>query len=334
LLFERRFVQQKLKSMRLQVITMEEHCGPSLDWLQWSRNRAGQFDVYLGLYDKRIGAVGNTQTSTSIVKVEEGQSRGTVMRSVTYELKRPFADQGRLLEPGEEARYQASVEDQEEDFRNAYTDAIWYEAFFRKGTPIRSVDELERKLEADLRINRVALLCHRLKIWRRSLFDNSLAAWRLAVEDESNLEETTRLGFRRRLRPPAISIAVVWSMAAVLSLPFYRAVIASAGVALLLGLAAIAYAPSFIWFGTKTIIARSAFAARVVQRPIDEPFEVLPRWRFLEDWTGVGAVSIAFRDGLKVFVPLVNSPSTILNTVREKQVRYKEHQTLLRQMGL
>lgn len=73
------------------------------------------------------------------------------------------------------------------------------------------------------------------------------------------------------------------------------------------GVIILAYWPSFVWVGTKTIVARGAFG-RLVQRSTKEPFHLRAHWSILNSWTGLGALSVHFADGARVFVPLVNRP--------------------------
>jgi hypothetical protein len=101
-----------------------------------------------------------------------------------------------------------------------------------------------------------------------------------------------------------------------LTLPWTTALFCSALLMMFVGVMVLAYRPSFVWVGTKTIMARGAFG-RLVQHPVKEPFQVKAHWAALTDWTGLGAVSVRFADGAGVFVPLVVHPETFISKVKK-----------------
>ncbi len=321
--FERRFVAGQLVRMGFEVIRMEDHLHNSdFNWERWSTNRAGECEVYLRIYDKRIGSLDNyflPQHPQSFVRLEEEYSRSSRMLSVQYELKRPFPDEALLFADEERDEYYKTLQEKDLSPRTtAAQEAMqWEAAFFAlsPGVPIYSVDQLSRHLQTDLTIRPSQLLRYRLGLWRRYYLDNTSTAWRHASADESYVASTSRTGLSRRLRAPVLACLALWLVSTFTALPLKAALLASFCLFCLGALLIAAYAPTFVWKGTRTVIARGAFSVRVLQCPLDAAFVLAPRWVLLERWCGFGALAITFPDGRRLFVPLVNDPTTFAHDV-------------------
>jgi hypothetical protein len=322
--FERRFVIHKLKKMGIDVVSMETDCKEGFDWARWSTNQAGQCDLFISLFDKIVGTQGNLLFGDtvfhSISKMETDHARGAAIKLLEYRLQRPFPDQEVIFTAEEKDEYLKTVvaEDGYHELRYyaAQTESLW-----REGTLIESVAELERRLEVDTRVSLIKYFVHKMRIIYRSYFNQNLCAWRHAFEDESLIESTTRLGLSWRLRKLAI-ISLIPFAVLYFALPLPSAIFCSAMLILFMGATVIAYRPSFIWVGTKTIMARGPFG-RLVQRSIHERFQLKSHWALLDYWTGLGALSVHFADGARVFVPLVNDPVAF---VRELPTKMKERE--------
>lgn len=320
--FERRFMLNKLKALGFTVVSMERDYREGFDWRRWSTNQAGQCDLYIRLFDKRIGNKGNILfggiSFKSITELEMLHSRGFSLKQLIYHLHRPFPDYERLLAGQDKEEYQQTIA--AEDARRSFNDEMvaYIERSFLDSVPIRSVAELESRLERDTRVSFMKFLFHRLRIYKRAYFDNTYCAWSHAFEDESYVASTSRLGFSWRLRTPLFLFASLFSVPIYLFLSvewFFVSIILMIVVGFLV---AFAYRPSFIWIGTKTIMARGLFARRFVQRPIKAGFDLKPRWQLLNDWKEVGSVSATFQDGAKVFVPLVNDPYRFVRDIQKE----------------
>src|SRR5262249_34871634 len=116
--FERRFVIAKLRKLGFDVVCMEEHCKPEFDWRRWSTNRAGQCEFYLKMFDKRIGSQGNDlfvdHAFKSITALEDRHSRDFAIKSVAYQLRRPFPDRSLLFNRDEETECESTMESNDE----------------------------------------------------------------------------------------------------------------------------------------------------------------------------------------------------------------------------
>ncbi|WP_161494841.1 DUF4062 domain-containing protein [Bradyrhizobium canariense] len=307
--FERNFVVRKLKTMGIDVVSMEADCKEDFDWRRWSANQARQCDLFIFLFDTRVGTQSNLLLDhlafVSTSRMERDIARGKAIKLLEYRLERPFPDEEALFEPEERDEYLKTI--LTEDDPRYLTAGAQIEGMWRDGILIESVSELERRLEVDMRVSWTRHFFHKMRILRRSYFDENFCAWRHAYEDESQIASTHRLGLSWRLRKliilPLISFAVLY-----LALPLTSAILCSALLLMPVLVMAIAYRPSFVWVGTKTIMARGLFG-RFVQRPLNERFQLDPHWALLDRWTGLGALSVEFSDGVRIFVPLVNDPT-------------------------
>jgi hypothetical protein len=318
--FERRFVIRKLKEIGIDVVSMETDFKRSFDWRQWSANLSRQCDLCICIFDKRVGTQGNVLFGDlvfhSISKIERDHAQASAFKLLKYKLERPFPDQEALFATEERDEYLETIAVEDEPGRLIHGAEI--EIAFREGTLINSVAYLEWRLEVDTRISWTSYFPYKMRVLRRSYVDNNFCAWRHAYEDESYIESTTRLGLSWRLRRPAILSFI--PAALLYLLPLTLAIFTSGLLAVVVGVTIIAYWPSFVWVGTKTIMARGLFG-RFVQRSTDEPFQLKPHWALLDHWTGLGALSVEFADGVRVFIPLVNDPGRF---VRELPTRIKE----------
>src|SRR5262245_10482938 len=104
------------------------------------------------------------------------------MKSVAYQLERPFPDEARLVRRGEEEAYCRSKEERDEIGDSVLEQQAQVLRHFRRGKIVRSVADLERRLERDLAINPIGLAVHRAVSVLDSYFDNTQAAWRRAWE--------------------------------------------------------------------------------------------------------------------------------------------------------
>jgi hypothetical protein len=315
--FERRFVISKLEELGFEVVSMESDYKKEFDWRQWSTNQAGQCDVLIFLFDRRVGEQGTLlfgdHIFISISKLEIKAAIGKAIKLLAYDLQRPFPDQQAIFSAEEECKYLKTLSFKDRGGRFDFERHV--EGLLREGILIKRVSELERRLELDTRVSWTSYLSHKMRIHRRSYFDANFCAWRHALEDETVVGSTHRLGLSWRLKTPVI-LSLILLAGLYFVLPLEKALICSA-LLLLIGTAIFAYLPSFVWVGTKTIIARGAFG-RFVQRSASEPFELKPRWALFDDWTGLGALSVHFADGRKVFVPLVNDPTRLAREVAAK----------------
>lgn len=319
--FERRFIIRKLRQSGFDVVSMETDFKRTFDWRQWSANQARQCELCIFIFDKRVGTQGNVLFGDiafhSISRIERDHARNAAFRLLEYKLERPFPDQEELFSADERNEYLETLGAQDAFGRHIYGAEI--ECAYREGAVINNVDDLARRLESDTRIPWAGYLLYRVRHFRRSYLDNTFCAWQNAYEDESHISSTDRLGLSWRLRSLAI-----WSVIAVavvlFFLPLLLAMVALGLVLAFLGLAVAAYRPSFIWVGTKTVMARGALG-RFKQGPTDDPPQLRPHWLLLDRWTGLGALCAKFADGTRVFVPLVNDPNRF---VRELPARIKE----------
>lgn len=324
LVFERRFVHDKLEAMGFDVIWMEEESRPGFDWRRWSQNRAGQCDVYVRLFENRIGSQGNAlfrRLFRDITGIEERHARDSAMKMVAYELKRPFPDEARLVRAGEGEAYLRSKLERDDVRDSDLAAQVEMQRYFRKGTVVRSVAELERRLEHDLVVNPFRLALHRAVLAGASYFDNTRAAWRRAWQDEHVLMSTDRVGLARQLRVPAILVTSLWLLG-VPSLPWRLVLLMTGAFAVLAVLLVVAAAPAFFWAGTKTVVARSVFAFRTVQAAESEMARLEARWGALDDWLDIGALRVVFKDGRRVFVPFVRGASRVRNELETARAQW------------
>lgn len=308
--FERRFVCELLKRRGFDVVTMEEHYRPEFDWERWSMNRAGQCDVLVQLLADRVGTSAFSMFIPMSITMREGEHARAYGVEViaSYELNRPFPDAERLYSPGEAEEYQKTLD--EKDTR-VKAEAAMLERTFRMAVPIHSVGELEAHLLRDTQMSRRQLMRHRWRLWSKAYWDTTRAAWLRAFEDESHVASTHRSFLWRHLRAGA------WLGGLAILLLAWRfsllwAVVALVAGAMLWCLAVLAWAPSFCWIGTKTIMARGMFGIRTIQQPRTEPFRGVYRWRLLERFTGLEAVTIHFALGKKIFVPLIDNSGLVV----------------------
>ncbi len=311
--FERIFVACMLaKRGGFELVRMEEHLHKPFEWESWSTNRAMQCDILLQLYDKRIGSPERLflpRDNASFVRTEFQSARGWAMRCITYQLKRPFPDYAQVFWGGDKEEYEATLKVEDSNWTKPFP--LWREQIFRElhpGVPISSFAELEERLNLDLQVSRIALAWHRARNWKRCYWDNISAAWRNAFEDESHCESTSRLGLNWRLRKPVALLLLVWLAVVFSTISPKWAILATLCLIPILAVSILAYAPTFVWVGTKTLVARGAFALRTIQCPLNESYRLISQWDWLDRWCGLGALTVVFPDGRKIFVPLVNSP--------------------------
>lgn len=316
--FERRFIIDKLKEMGFVVISMEEHCKDSYNWFRWSLNQASKCDIYLKIFDKRVGSNGSPffagRIFKSITKVEELESRDLTFLSLSYKMDRPFDDYYIAIDSTEKNEYLSSLEIGDDfDF-----DQKQFESDLREGKAIKSFIELERALKEDLKISKSNFYFYRLKIWVRGYKNNGISSNRKVIEDEGHFKSTSRVGVWRRINKIFILLIISFLLASYYFLSPVNAIKLFLSTFVLSLILVIAYKPTYLWIGTKSIIARGVFASRVIRQNFDEPFLLKHHWFFLERITGIGAISIKFCSGQRVFVPLVHDPYGLVQDVLRK----------------
>ncbi len=309
--FERRFVARILAERGLHVITMEHDCKPGFDWQRWSLNRAGQCDILVQLFADRIGTNGNPLSNrgffSSISSDEEFESRPTRVLRIAYQLQRPFPDAELLYDSDDEEReYRKNLALQDQFVADSHIFASQLERATRSGVPVVGVAELARMLRRDVRLSRYSLMKNRLSVWRRHYFDTNSAGWRRAFEDESCEEQTSRTALAKHLRVPVLILGMSISIVAFGLLPFRAGCAVFVCFILMAGIAILAWAPTYVWAGTKTLVARGTFGLLTLQQSRTDRFTIEPRWGRLDDWCGIGAVSLAFANGRSVFVPFIH----------------------------
>jgi hypothetical protein len=74
---------------------------------------------------------------------------------------------------------------------------------------------------------------------------------------------------------------------------------------------ALASVSSYVWIGTQGVVARGLFGIFTTQQSRREPVSVRARWSLLDRFCDVGAVSVRFASGKRVFVPFVQNPGEL-----------------------
>lgn len=318
--FERRFVIKKLKTLGFDVVSMEADYKTEFDWQRWSINQAAQCDLFIFMFGNRIGTQGQKVLDLfiSISELERRQARGSAIRLLEYRLERPFPDQETLFTPEERDEYLDTIA-AEDDHRHTLERLIARTLQEGRGTLIESIADLERRLEVDTRVSWANYFLHKMRVFYRSYFDKNYCAWHRAFEDECLIDSTDRfLSWRlRRLVPLFLILFVVPLAVLFYELPFTIALFCGTMLLMFVGGMILAYRPSFVWVGTKTIMARGLFG-RLVQRSTKEAFQLKAHWATLNDWTGLGALSVHFADGARVFVPLVIDPDAFVRKINSK----------------
>jgi len=340
--YERRFISNKLRNMGYELVWMEKHLHQDFNWSRWSTNQSAQCDVYLQIYDNRYGSIDNYLggvKGSTYVSLEELHAGGFAYKYIYYRLERPFPDQDKLYNEYDKKDYQHTLTTEDKGYRSHHKQAaglidgikISRKCNSEETTVIHSVSELEKQLESDMRINTLRILGQRFRIWRFLYNDNIKASWRYTLEDEELVEHTSKLGtgcrdnlgwdfrncfgwqLRERLLIPAILFLIIWSGLNYYTFTIDVAIIVNVSLIIMVMLLYVAYSPSFIRIGTKSILARGAFAFWTIQYPIDANIKLTAHWGLLEDYLTLGALSIVFPDKRKIFVPFVNNPSSFVD---------------------
>ena len=304
---ERRFVADLLRERGFHVVTMERDCPPDFDWYRWSTNRAGQCEVFICLLADRLGTPGPWKDSA--VWAEDTHARGAAIM-LYYKLQRPFEDVKQMCHSDDDiAKYEASLNEKDDDRWDHIQ--VWIEKATRKlrePIQISSASQLRKYLQADIQISRWQLMRHRLGRWRSGYFNTNEAAWQRASEDESSHERSSRVAVLRRLRSVMI-LGALSLLGGLLAgwLPFWQEVWILIGAALAATLIVFASAPSYLWIGTQTVVARGLFGLCTLQQSRAEPFTIRAWWSWLDHWCDVGAISVHFASGRWVFVPFVRT---------------------------
>jgi hypothetical protein len=304
--FERLFVRKFLVRRGFDVITMEDQCRPEFDWERWSKNRSGQCDVLVQLLADRIGTSATPFIGlASITKIERDHARACGVDVIAcYELHRPFPDAQRLYTLQEEQEYKRTLEEIDIIWANAT--AMMIERQLRIATPIESVKELETHLAIDTSLSLWRLTRDRWRRWSKAYWNTTSAAWLRVFEDESHVASTNRILSRRFVRRIKwIGGLAIGGLAILLLLRLVPVVwtgIALIAAVLICFILFIAWAPTYCWVGTKTVIARGLFGMRTLQQLRTEPLKVTTSWDFIQEFT---AVRIRFSSGQRIFVPFV-----------------------------
>lgn len=303
--YERRFVIKWLRARGFQVAAMEDLDGRHLYWQEWSQNRARQCDIYLNLYDRRVGTGATFMGfGGSISSIERRFADPYAARLVSYELSRPFPDCELLVEPSEREDYLATLDVSEP---SGGSDRIrWVERSMRTGVEVSSVADLEAHLIADVRLTAAHLASHRSRAWLQSYF-RPQSVWRqCAFEDEHYVAGSERPSpfTARGWCASAVTIAALVVISQAISAA--AALTAALAFVIIVGAATVVWAPSSILLGSKTVVARGAFGLRTIRQMKGHQGRVVPRWGLLERWCGLGAASVMSDDGT-VFVPFIGN---------------------------
>lgn len=91
--YERRFVIDWLRAHGFAVTAMEDVADRRLYWREWSMNAARRCDVYLRLFDWRVGSSPPYLSfGRSFSQLEEDAARGRAALRLAYRVRRPFSD--------------------------------------------------------------------------------------------------------------------------------------------------------------------------------------------------------------------------------------------------
>jgi hypothetical protein len=308
--YERRFVINWLRARRFSVMAMEDVKGRGLYWREWSMNSARKCDIYLRLFDWRVGSTPLYMSfGTSFSQLEYDAADGRAAK-VSYRLRRPFADWQVLVpDRSEHDAYLATLNVSESVGGSDTT--RYAEGVLRTGTDVFKVAQLEAQLERDVKVSRRMLFVHRVKEWHRTYFDGLEAAGRMLFEDEHIVMHGERT-------PPSTSHRVLMIVLAALVITGLTHVVSAATAAViafaaasLCGVATLAWSPTFVCVGTKTVMARGAFGLRTVQHLKGAEGLIVPRWRLLDRLLGVGALTVRTPDGRRAFVPFISNAGSL-----------------------
>lgn len=323
LVYERRFVARELRRMGLRVVAMEDDCPEHFDWTLWSMNQARRCDVYLGLFGDRVGSEGSHILRfyfKSITHVEREFARYRGNLDLCYQLKRPFSDASRLWVSESERRHYEQTLEVADSFNNATDKMV---ADFQQGlldaAPVNSVAELAQRIALDVPVSKWYWAWQRMRRWRRCYFDTQSASSRWVYEDEHAIGGTDRVGLGKRLKRPALVLALAIAAAGWYSSSAPFALTLATGAAVVCGIVALAAAPSFVNVGTKTISARGLFGLRAAQQLTTRPFVVQHGWGWINDWFGVSTIAIRFEDGRRFFVPFITSWNNVTEDVAKRK---------------
>lgn len=307
--FERRFVINWLRTRHFNVIAMEDMEDRILYWREWSINSARKCDIYLRLFDRRVGSSPIYMSfGKSFSQLEYNEARRSAALELSYRVHRPFPDWQLLVPaPKEHEAYLSTLNVSES--AGGSDDARQVERVFRTGTDVCSVTQLEAFLERDVRLDRRMLSIHRAKTWRRTYFDTSEAKERMLFEDEHiDMHGGTELS-----KISGVLLIVLASLAITGIMHAVSAAMAAVIVfvaASLWGLAMLAWSPTFVCVGTKTIMARGAFGLQRVQALKGTKGLILQRWRLLDRWLDIGALTVQTPNG-RVFVPFISNAGSL-----------------------
>jgi hypothetical protein len=294
---------------------MEDVLGRGLYWQEWIQNSARKCDIYLRLFDHRVGASPAFMSfGASFSSVEADFARTHAVLMLSYHLRRPFDDWKALVDPSEYDDYNKTLDVSEAV--GGSDGARVTERTLRRGTEVLSVERLESQLRSDLNIRERDLMWHRLKSWRRGYFDSGWAWSKFAFEDEHFEIQSERA--KASIGQWIITIALVLLGLSVLAqvMSVTTTAIVALSVACVCAMMIVAWAPTFVYIGSKTIVARGAFGIRTLQNVKGREGVLRPRWRMLDKWCGVGAVSVEVPNGRGVFVPFI---SNIMGLLREAE---------------
>jgi hypothetical protein len=155
------------------------------------------------------------------------------------------------------------------------------------------------------------LLVHRVKAWRRTYFDTPEAETRMLFEDEhiGMNGERTRLSTSRRVL--LIVFASLAATGAIHVVSAATAALIAFAAASLCGVAILAWSPTFVCVGTKTIMARGAFGLYTVQHLKGAKGLIIPRLRLLDRWLDMGALTVRTPEGRHAFVPFISNAGSL-----------------------
>ena len=309
--YERRFVISWLRARGFRVMAMEDVEGRGLYWREWSMNSARKCDIYIRLFDWRVGSTPLYMSfGSSFSQLEYDAAHGRAMLRLSYRVRRPFPDWQVLVpDPSEHEPYLATLNAPES---GGGSDSVRYvEGVFRTGTDVFTVAELESQLERDVELPRRMLFVHRLTEWRRTYFDGLEAATRMQFEDEHIVVHGERTQLSRGLRVLLIILALLAITGLMQVVSAATAALIAFGAASLCGLTILAWSPTFVCIGTKTVMARGAFAVRTVQHTKGKAGLIFPHWRLFTRWFDVGALTVRTPAGRGAFVPFISNAGSL-----------------------